>query len=142
MAEVEISRVEAAPHCGVGVHSGFPLAALHEHCRVGDQCVAADMIEMEMRVDDEVDLARISVNRFEPGADLLAGLKADTKQPGKLRTEPPSGVGLSIRVQPGVEQYPSLRVLDQKDRDRHGDVASPPSIRWTNSPVTVPQVKA
>jgi integrase len=37
------------------------------------------MIEMEMRVDDEVDLAGISVNRFEPGADLLAGLKADTK---------------------------------------------------------------
>jgi hypothetical protein len=80
------------------------------------------MIEMEVRVDDEVDLAGISINRFEPGADLFPGLKADTKQPGKSRTEPSSGVGLAIGVQPCVEQCPALRVLDQKDGNRHGDV--------------------
>ena len=81
------------------------------------------MIEMEVRVDDEVDLAGIPVNRFEPGADLLAGLKGDTKQPGESRAEPTSRVELAIGVQPCVEQCPSLRVLDQKDRDRHRDVA-------------------
>jgi hypothetical protein len=62
MAEVEIARVEAAPRGGVGVHAGIPFPALHEHCRVGDQCVAADMVEMKMRVDDEVYLAAIAVD--------------------------------------------------------------------------------
>src|SRR5215813_12642995 len=81
------------------------------------------MIEVKMRVDDEVDLAWISVDRFEPCADFLAGLKADTEKPGEPWTEPSSGVVLAIGVQPGVEQHPSLWVLDQKDRDRHGDVA-------------------
>jgi hypothetical protein len=64
MAEVEIARVETAPRGGVGVHAGIPFPALHEHCRVGDQCVAADMVEMKMRVDDEVYLAGIAVDRL------------------------------------------------------------------------------
>jgi hypothetical protein len=37
------------------------------------------MVEMKMRVDDEVDLAGIAVDRFEPRAHLLARLKADPK---------------------------------------------------------------
>jgi hypothetical protein len=123
MAQIKIAWVKAAPRGGVGVHTGIPFPTLHEHCRVRDQRVAADVIEMKVRVDDEVDLAGISVNRFEPGADLLAGLKADTEEPGKARAEPPSGVVLAIGVQPCVEQCPPLRVLDQKDRDRHGEVA-------------------
>ena len=64
MAEVEIARVETAPHGGIGVHAGIPFPALHEHCRVGNQCVAADMVEVKMRVDDEVYLARIAVDRL------------------------------------------------------------------------------
>jgi hypothetical protein len=83
------------------------------------------MIEMKMRVDDEVNLAGISVDRFEPRTDFFARLKADTEKPGEPCTESSSRVGLAIGVQPRVEQCPSLRVLDQKDRDRHGDVAFP-----------------
>jgi hypothetical protein len=49
---------------------------------------------------------------------------------------------LAIGVQPRVEQRPASRVLDQKYWDRHGDVALTASIKWANSPVTVPQVKA
>jgi hypothetical protein len=81
------------------------------------------MIEMKMRIDDEVDLAGISVDRFEPGTDLLAGLKADTEKPGEPRAKSSSRIVLAIGVQPGVEQRPSLGMLDQKDRDRHSDVA-------------------
>jgi hypothetical protein len=40
------------------------------------------MVEMKMRVDDEVNLAWIAVDRFEPSAHLLAGLKADPEQAG------------------------------------------------------------
>jgi hypothetical protein len=105
------------------VHTGFPLAALHQHRCVRDQRIAANMIEMKMRVDDQVDLAGISVNRFEPRTDFFARLKADTEKPGEPRAKSSSGVVLAIGVQPGVEQHPSLRVLDQKDRDRHCDVA-------------------
>jgi hypothetical protein len=52
MADVEIARVEAAPRGAVGVHAGIPLAALHKDRRVGDQRVAADVVEMKMRVDE------------------------------------------------------------------------------------------
>jgi hypothetical protein len=107
VAEVEIPWVEVAPHGAVGVHAGIPLAALHLHCRVGDQRVAADMVEMKMRVDDEVDLTGIAVDRFNPRADLLARLKADPEQPGEPSAEPPGGVVLAIGVQPGVDQRPA-----------------------------------
>jgi hypothetical protein len=46
MTEAEIARVEAASRGGVGVHAGIPFPALHEHYRVGDQCVAAEMVEV------------------------------------------------------------------------------------------------
>src|SRR6266446_4247260 len=92
-------------------------------CRLRDQRVAADMVEMKMRVDDEVDLVGITVDRFEPGAHLFAGPKADLEESGEPWTEPPGGVVLAIGVQPGVEQYPPLGMFDKKDRDRQGDVA-------------------
>jgi hypothetical protein len=47
-----------------------------------DQGVAPDMVDVEMRVDDEVDLAGIAVDLFKARTHLLAGLKADPKQPG------------------------------------------------------------
>ena len=103
MAEIEISRIEPAPRSGIGVHTGFPLATLYQHRCVRDQRVAADMIEMKMRVDDEVDLAGISVDRFEPRTDFFARLKADAEKPREPRAEPSSGVVLAVRVQPGVE---------------------------------------
>jgi len=81
------------------------------------------MIEMEMRVDDEVDLAGIAVDRFESRADLLTGLEVDTKQPGEPCAEPPGGVALAIGVQPGVKQRATIGMFDQKNRDRHSDVA-------------------
>jgi 3alpha(or 20beta)-hydroxysteroid dehydrogenase len=48
---------------------------------VWDQRVAAHVVEVKMRVDDEVDLAGIAVDRFKPRAHLLAGLKTDAEQP-------------------------------------------------------------
>src|ERR1700730_6970223 len=110
MAEVEIARIEPAPRGCIGVHTGFPLAALHQHRCVRDQRVAANMIEMEMRVDDEVDLARVSVDRFEPPTAFFPRLKANTEKTREPRAKSSSGVVLAIRVQPGVEQCPSFRV--------------------------------
>jgi hypothetical protein len=81
------------------------------------------MVEMKMRVDDEVDLAGIAVDCFEARADLLARPEPDPEQCGKPRTESPDGVALAIGMQTGIEQRPALGMLDQEDRDRHGDVA-------------------
>jgi len=103
MTEIKILPVKSTPCGDLRVHPGVPLAALHQHPCIRDQRVAADVVEMKMRVDDEVDLARISIDRFEPSSHLFARLKANTKKSGKPLTEPSSGVVLTIGMQPGVE---------------------------------------
>ena len=80
------------------------------------------MVEVEMRIDDQIDMCRVPVDRFETGADLLAGLEADPEQPGEARAQPPDRVMLAIGVQPGIEQRPASRMLDQKNRHRERDV--------------------
>ena len=57
----------------------------------------------------------------QTSADLLARLEADPEQPGEARAQPTSRVMLAIGVQPGVEQRPASRVLDQKSM-----IAEPP----------------
>jgi hypothetical protein len=48
---------------------------------------------MKMRVDDEVYLAGIAVDRLWPRTDLLARLKADPEQSGEPWAESPGGAG-------------------------------------------------
>src|SRR5437870_13832661 len=81
------------------------------------------MVEMEMRADDQVDIGRIAADRLEACTDLLAGREADLEQAGEAGTEAASRIVLAIRVEPGVEQRPSFRMLDQKHRHRHCAVA-------------------
>jgi hypothetical protein len=81
------------------------------------------MVEMEMRVDDEVDARRVAADRLEPGADLLARTKADLEEAGEPSPEPPDRVTLAIGMEAGIEQRPSLWMLDQEHWDRHGDLA-------------------
>jgi hypothetical protein len=123
VAEVEISRVEAVPHRDVGVHAGIPFATLHDHRRVGNEGVAADMVKMEMRVDDEIDARWVAVHHFELRTDLLPWAKGDFEQIGHPLAKPAGGVMLAIGMQAGIEQRPPFWVLDQKDRDGHGDLA-------------------
>jgi hypothetical protein len=66
---------------------------------------------MEVRVDDEVDARRVPVDRFDP------------EQRGEAWAQPLGRVMLAVGVQRGIEQRPASRVLDQKHRDRHADVA-------------------
>jgi hypothetical protein len=126
MAEVEITPVKAAPRGHLRVHASLPLAALDEQRCIRDQRVPADMIEMKVRVDDEVNLAGISVYGLQSCADFFARLKPDTEKASEPFTESFSGVVLAIRVQPRIEQCASLGVLDQKYRDRYGDIALSP----------------
>src|SRR5579863_6756324 len=81
------------------------------------------MVEMEMRVDDEIDLAGVAVDRLQPGADLLAGPETDAKQPHQPLAETAGRIVLAIDMEAGVEQRAALGMLDQIDRDGHGDLA-------------------
>src|SRR6266436_7317159 len=118
VAEVEIGSVEPVPCGDVGVHPSFPLALLNDHHGVGDQRVAADMVEMEMRVDDDIDLRRIAVDRLQPGADFLARPIVEREQIRRARSDPPGRVVLAVRMHAGIEQHGPLGVLYQISRDR------------------------
>src|ERR1700731_1099759 len=89
MAEVEITPVKAAPRGHLRVHASLPLAALDEQRCIRDQRVPADMIEMKVRVDDEVNLAGISVYGLQSCADFFARLKPDTEK-AVISPSPPS----------------------------------------------------
>src|SRR5271156_3775419 len=98
VTEIEVSPVKPAPRGGVGVHPRLPFALLHYHRRVWDKRVAADMIEMEMRVDDDVDLGRIAADRMQPGADFFARPVVEREHAGDAGADPSGGVVLAIRV--------------------------------------------
>src|SRR6516162_3774863 len=116
--EVEIGSVVAVPCGDLGVHPRLPLASLNDHDRVGNQRVAADMVKMKMRVDDDVDLCRIAVDRFEPGANFLTRSVVKRKEAGHARSDPRGRVVLAIGMQSSVEEDRSLGVFDQISGNR------------------------
>lgn len=65
MPMIEVGAEEADPPGHLGILRRLPFALLHDHRGVGHQLVATGMVEMQMRVHDEVDLAGIPVDRFE-----------------------------------------------------------------------------
>ena len=119
VAVVEVGLEEADLGRRLGILRGLPFALLHDHGGVGHQFVAAGVVEMQMRIDDEVDLAGIAVDRFQPRLHVVLGavlLEAeDARHP---LAEPPGGVGAALRMHAGVEQGASLGMLDQVGRDR------------------------
>src|SRR4051812_43081952 len=91
MPEIEITRVEAEPGDGVGPHASIPFAPLYQQRRVWDQRVAANMVEMQMGVDDEINLCRVAADRLKPGIDFLARCEANPEGVSKPLTEAASG---------------------------------------------------
>ena len=69
MAEVVILTIKAALRGDVRVQSRLPFAALNDNGRVRDQRVAADLVEMQMRSDDQVDAAGIAAEHSEARGD-------------------------------------------------------------------------
>ena len=57
------------------------------------------------------------------GIDFLARCESNPKGNSKLLAEAAGGIVLAIRMQPGIEQRPALRVLDQKHWNRDSYVA-------------------
>jgi hypothetical protein len=102
-----------------GILRGLPFALLHDHGGVGHQLVAAGVVEMQVRVDDEVDLAGVAVDRLQPGLHVVLGaVLLEAEDPRDPLAQPASGVRTALRMHAGVEHGPSLGVLDQVGRDR------------------------
>src|SRR5205085_8210654 len=85
--------------------------------------VAADMIEMEMRINDEIDLRRVAAERFDTRADLLARVIIEIEEARKARAEPRRRIVLAVGMHAGVEEGRAVGVLDQIGRDRQADLA-------------------
>jgi hypothetical protein len=62
MPQVKVGPVVAVPGCNVGVQPGFPFPFLYHHDRIGDQRIAAHMVEMEMGVDYEINSRRVVID--------------------------------------------------------------------------------
>src|ERR1700739_4615413 len=103
VTKVEVAPIVAMARREIAIHTGFPFVALNQHRRVGNQSVAADMIEVKMRVDDKVDLLRVSAGLFELRTHLFAGLKADTEQTRQSRTQTCLWITLAIKVHASVD---------------------------------------
>src|SRR5690349_4980730 len=123
MAQIEITRIVAMPLSSVGIHPGIPFTTLHQHRCIWDQCIAADVVEVEMRIDEQIDLGGITAHSNQLRTNLLASFERDSEQPGEPRSKPTGGILLTVWMQTAVEQCHTLRVFNQVDRDRQGDVA-------------------
>jgi hypothetical protein len=98
VAEVEVARIVAVARRGVGVHAGIPFAALHQHRRVWDQRVAADIVEMEMRIGEEINA---SVRGRSLRADMT-DLTLPRRRSSPFVRLPPSSGAQFLRFQDSV----------------------------------------
>jgi hypothetical protein len=95
-------------HGDIGLHGSFPFAALYQHRHVGAETIAADMVEMEMRVDQEVDLCRVAADRHQARADLFARAIVELEQSRDARADPHRRIVLAVGVHAAVEQSEAL----------------------------------
>src|ERR1700756_1138905 len=84
---VEVAALEAVWHGDIGIHAGFPFPSLHQPRRAGNQDPAPDMVEMEMRVHQNIDLCGVPADRDEVRGDLLAGPIIELEQSGDARAD-------------------------------------------------------
>ena len=91
---------------------GLPLALLDDQSCAGDLFVAAGVIEVKMRVDQEVDALAIALETLEPPGDLLAGLELELDQVGEVAHVLVRPL-LADRPQTRVEERCAQRVNDQ-----------------------------
>ena len=120
VTEIVVARVIAILRAQVGIGGRLPLAALHDERRVGKLRIAADVIEVQMRVDQPADRVGFDTLRAQARTQFLARSEVD---PVDLREETESrfGVGLGVEVQARVEDDGALRMQHQPTRDRHAN---------------------
>src|SRR5712671_1820077 len=66
VAKIKIGAIVTVATYLVGVCRRVPFAALHDHLRIGQVCVAADVVEVQMRINHIVDTSRINAACRKP----------------------------------------------------------------------------
>ena len=114
MAMIEVGAEEADLGGQLGILSGLPFALLHDHGGIGHQLVTAGMVEMQMRIHDEIDFAGIAIDRLEARLHVVLGtVLLEPEDPRDLRSQTPGGIGPALRMHAGIEHRPALGVFDQ-----------------------------
>ena len=88
--------------------------------RVREELVAADMVEVEMRVDDDADILRLQAEQLQRAGDGLLGRLLRLLEGQHLHDV--------VVVVAGIDQEPALRVLDQDGIDGKADLAARAAI--------------
>ena len=88
--------------------------------RMREELVAADMVEMEMRVDDDADILRFQAEQLQRAGDGLLGRLLRL-----LEGQHPHHM---VVVVAGIDQEPALRMLDQDGIDGKADLPARAAI--------------
>ena len=121
---VEVGTEEADLGGQLGILRGFPFALLHHHCSVGHEFVAAGMVEMQVAVYDEVDLAGIAVDRFQPRLHVVVCPELlEAEDACDPLAQPAGRVGTALRMHAGIEHRPAPRMFDQVGGNGQRDLA-------------------
>src|SRR5439155_19966692 len=101
--DVVVLGVEEVPRREVGVVAGVPFPSLDYDRGVGDRGVAARMVEVEVRGDEEADAGRVDAERREPRGDVVAVAELDVEE-ARRPAEPRGRVAAGVAVEAAVEQ--------------------------------------
>jgi hypothetical protein len=122
VAEVVVARVVVVAGAQVGIGGGLPLATLHHERRVRELRVAADVVEVQVRVHQPRDALGIDALRAQSCGQFLTAREVDAIE---LREEAESSlcVRLGFEMQAGVEDQRAGRMQHQPAGYGNADLA-------------------
>src|ERR1700689_929650 len=116
MSQVKIRAIISVAANQIGIRRSLPLATLHHQLRVGQVGVAADVVEMQMRIDYVVDARGTDAACANPPGQLFTRVKFDGECLGQRADA--VAIALKLAVKSGIENHPALGMLDQIARYR------------------------
>src|SRR5262249_38745864 len=103
------------------VERKLKLATLDEDRRVAKRLEAADVIEMEVRLDHEIDVRRLHADARKQPLDVVVRSELQPERSG-IQAEPGLGIGGKRRMQTTVEQDRAPRMRDEEEEVRVVDL--------------------
>src|ERR1700687_5186661 len=116
MTQIEIRPIVTVAAYLIGIRAGLPFPALYHQVCIGQIRIAADVVEMQMRIYDIVDTRGIDSARFQPSTQFLACAELHRESLGQRSDS--AGIALKIAMQPRIEDHPTLWMFDQIARYR------------------------
>ena len=107
----------------VGIAPRAPLTPLDDERGVGNLCVAARVVEVEVGVDEEANLSHVYAQARDPCGDLLSRMELHLEDL-RERTETSGRIPLRIGVETAVEEHLPFGVVDEVARDGYPDATA------------------